>query len=77
MANNRPSSKARRESIEGPLAQWLNDQGYISCEMAIEAATDALHKGEPEVAILFCRVARSLLEKREMSGYRGMAAGMG
>jgi hypothetical protein len=45
--------------------------------MAIEAATDALHKGEPEVAILFCRVARSLLEKREMSGYRGMAAGMG
>jgi hypothetical protein len=45
--------------------EWLNEQGYISCESAITAANEALHSGQPEIALAYCQVAYRLLDRTE------------
>jgi hypothetical protein len=63
-------------------AQWLEEHGYISCTTAMAAATETLAKGEAEVALMFCDLARELLGKSEVyvqqavgeSGQRPQAA---
>jgi hypothetical protein len=44
-------------------AQQLEERGYISCRTAMATATEMLDKGEPEVALMFCDLARELLGK--------------
>ena len=63
-------------------AHWLEKHGYISCTTAMAAATETLAKGEAEVALMFCDLARELLGKSEVyvrqvvgeSGQRPQAA---
>ena len=44
---------------------WLLGQGYISCQGAMEAANAALGGGQPELALVLCRVAYRLLDRSE------------
>lgn len=67
MAQKTSRSKlAARSRFELARAQRLEEQGYISCTTAMAAATETLAKGESEVALMFCDLARELLGKSEV-----------
>jgi hypothetical protein len=68
MAQKTSRSKlAAHSRFERLRAQHIEEHGYISCTTAMAVATEALAKGEPEVAILFCDLSRELLE--QSAGY--------
>jgi len=45
--------------------EWLDEQGYVSCESAITAANEALQGGHPEMALAYCQMAYRLLDRTE------------
>lgn len=67
MAQKTSRSKlAAHSRFERARAQQLEERGYISCTTAMATATEMLDKGEPEVALMFCDLARDLLAKSEV-----------
>jgi|HubBroStandDraft_6_1064221.scaffolds.fasta_scaffold4188852_1 hypothetical protein len=59
------SKSAAHSRFDRARAQRLDEHGYISCTTAMAAATETLAKGEAEVALMFCDLARELLGKSE------------
>jgi hypothetical protein len=57
------SKLAAHSLFDRTRAQQLEQRGYISCTTAMATATEMLNKGEPEVALMFCDLARELLGK--------------
>jgi hypothetical protein len=66
MAQKTSRSKLAHSRFERARAQRLDEHGYISCTTAMAAATETLAKGEAEVALMFCDLARELLGKSEV-----------
>ena len=59
------SKLAAHSRFRRARARQLEERGYISCTTAMATATKMLDKGEPEVALMFCDLARDLLGKSE------------
>ncbi len=57
---------AAHSRFERLRAQRLEEHGYISCTTAMASASETLAKGEAEVALMFCDLARELLAKSEV-----------
>jgi hypothetical protein len=67
MAQKTSRSKlAAHSRFERARAQRLDEHGYISCTTAMAAASETLAKGEADVALMFCDLARVLLGKSEV-----------
>ena len=62
-SRSKPTAHSRFERLR---AQHIEKHGYISCTTAMTVAAEALAKGEPEVAILFCDLSRELLEQSQL-----------
>ena len=60
------STLAAHSRFERARAQRLDEHGYISCTTAMAAASETLAKGEADVALMFCDLARELLGKSEV-----------
>ena len=66
MAQKTSRSKLTAHSrFERARTQQLEEHGYISCTTAMAAAKETLDKGQAEVALMFCDLARELLGKSE------------
>ena len=70
-SRSKPSGHSR---FKRARAQQLGEQGYISCTTALAAAAEKLDKKDPEVALMFCWLARDLLAKSEVYVRRSVPA---